>query len=222
MAIADAILTEDTQSLLRSRSNATEKPSGATADDKAACNATIKLLKEDKTAEDEASDLTIDATENRKCVWPIPQATSLWLAFSSCFFLAPASYAYHMQFFHMGVLSTFTSLISMAYWVYAAEDSWRRLLDRMMAKFSFIVYFCHGVWHVLILQRHVTALWLVGIPLLCGILYGYFMSGERWKQDGGDWFLYHMLFHLCVACEQGVVLYAMSLTGLGTTLQAEP
>jgi hypothetical protein len=61
-----------------------------------------------------------------------------WLFLSSFFFTIPAIYAYINNLYFHSILLLFTSLISANYWR-KATYSWRRNMDLIFAKFSFIV-----------------------------------------------------------------------------------
>jgi len=67
-----------------------------------------------------------------------------WLVLSSFFFTIPGTYALINNLYKHFILLLFTSLISANYWR-KATYSWRRNMDLIFAKISFIVYFSNGV-----------------------------------------------------------------------------
>jgi len=139
--------------------------------------------------------------------WPIPPRTANWLIFSSTCFLIPGAYGAFNQLGVYCIVSTITTVISMAHWWDAQEFSQRRKVDLIVSKVSFAIYFVSGCFFVRDL-----IIWAIGIPCCFAIIYCFYMSGKSWEADSDYWFLYHMMFHLAVACEQALVLYAIVLS----------
>ena len=64
---------------------------------------------------------------------------SKWLVLSSLFFMIPALYAFFMNLYFYFILLSLTTIISCGYWI-KATYSWRRNLDLVFAKISFISF----------------------------------------------------------------------------------
>lgn len=139
--------------------------------------------------------------------WPIPTSKSNWLMFSSAFFLIPGAYGAFNGLGVYGVVSTITTLISMAHWWDAQEFSRRRAVDLVVSKVSFAIYLVTGCFFI-----RDAIVWAIGIPGCIAIIYCFYMSGKAWEADSDYWYIYHMLFHFTVACEQALVLYATILS----------
>ncbi len=128
---------------------------------------------------------------------------SKYLVFSSCLFVIPSVYAYHTNHhFHSGVLLS-TSIVSANYWRNATYG-WRRNLDLVFAKVSFVIFATNGIISV----RNSRDI-MIGYAVLVCCIYFYFLSAKKWKNQNNDWYIYHMLFHICIMCEQMIVLYNM-------------
>lgn len=156
---------------------------------------------------DELISNKIMAGNPRSNNWPIPTSTSNWLMFSSAFFLIPGAYGAFNGLCVYGVVSTITTLISMAHWWDAQEFSRRRAVDLVVSKVSFGIYFVTGCFFI-----RDAIVWAIGIPGCMAIIYCFYMSGKAWEADSDYWYIYHMLFHFTVACEQALVLYATILS----------
>lgn len=92
---------------------------------------------------------------------------SKWLVLSSFFFIIPSIYAYNNQLYNHSILLLFTSLISANYWR-KATYSWRRNLDLIFAKISFITFVYNGIIYVKFIPYVIT-----GYPMLIILLYCY-------------------------------------------------
>jgi hypothetical protein len=72
---------------------------------------------------------------------------SKWLVVSSFFFLLPSLYAFYNNLHFHSLLLVTTSLVSANYWRKACI-SWRRDLDLIFSKISFVVFFHNGVMYI--------------------------------------------------------------------------
>jgi hypothetical protein len=126
---------------------------------------------------------------------------SMWLVMSSFFFLIPSIYAYVNNQYFFSILCLVTSLISANYWRNPI-DSWRKNLDLVFSKISFIVFLVpNGIIYV-----SYTPYFICGYLSLFILLYSYYLSGKLFKQQDNDWYKYHMLFHLMVMYGQLITL----------------
>ena len=125
---------------------------------------------------------------------------SKWLVASSLFFMIPAGYAYMNHLYFYSVLLGFTSLISANYWR-KATYSWRRNLDLVASKVSFVVFVSKGILYVRRPQYLVT-----GYTVLVLLLYYYYLSGKLFALKNDDWYKYHIAFHFFIMCEQIIVI----------------
>jgi hypothetical protein len=116
-----------------------------------------------------------------------------YLVVSSSFFMVPAIYGFYNNLYVLPFVLLLTTFFSMNYWRHATY-SWRRIADRTFAKISFTIFFINGV-------RHVPYLISVYIGLV-GIIYCYYMS----QKCTLFWWKYHMMFHLCVAYNQLMII----------------
>ena len=143
--------------------------------------------------------------------YPIHISITIWLVFSSCFFLIPGAYAFFSSYFFFGCVSTITTVNSINHWR-KAEDGMRRTIDRITASISFAIYFCTGC---IFLRGPV--LYAYAIPGVFAILGFYYLSHKFANQGSNKWLYSHFFFHLFVGIEQFVVLYGISesnVTGL--------
>ena len=113
-----------------------------------------------------------------------------WLVLSSCFFMIPSVHAYYKKLYYLSILLFFTSVISANYWRNAIH-SWRRELDLVFSKISFVVFFYNGVYYVRYIPYLVT-----GYSGMFFMLYFYHLSCKYSKENKNVWYKYHFLFHL--------------------------
>ena len=125
---------------------------------------------------------------------------SRWLVLSSFFFTIPSIYAFINNLYSYSILLLFTSLVSANYWR-KATFSWRRNMDLVFSKLSFVIFFSDGVVYVNSVNYVITG--YIGIILL---LYCYYLSGKLFKLKNNNWYKYHMIFHLIIAYEQLIIL----------------
>jgi len=105
---------------------------------------------------------------------------------TSCLTILPVYVAFHRGLWFHAITSTGTGFVSILYWQYPIHG-WRRNLDLMYAKYTFMFYLINGV---LYLPR--------GFPLCivlsgaCSIAYTYHLTLVYPE----IWIRYHVLFHL--------------------------
>lgn len=126
-----------------------------------------------------------------------------WLVLSSLFFSIPSIYAYYHKMYSLCVLLNMTSIISANYWR-KATFSWRRNLDLIFAKFSFVVFSVHGYLYIKTPFYVAT-----GYSSFFVILYLYYLSEIYMKRHDVKWVSFHFLFHLLLIYEEYIILHSM-------------
>ena len=130
-----------------------------------------------------------------------------WIVLSSTSFLGPSIYGYIQEEYIISYTLCCASLISMNYWR-NANYSWRRIIDRLFAKFAFIVLFTNCIWYVrgkLLLINCYTFLVL--------FVYCYYMSNKLGETTNNKlpnnelWWKYHIVFHLLMSYDQMIIIY---------------
>jgi len=130
---------------------------------------------------------------------------SKWLVISSLFFILPSLYAfYNQKYFHF-ILLVITSLISANYWRKACI-SWRRDLDLVFSKISFVVFLSNGVMYIQYRHFWISISCFLGLTLL---VYFYYLSGKLFDEKNENWYKYHFLFHFMVMYEQLLVIHSL-------------
>lgn len=128
-----------------------------------------------------------------------PFSETKWLVMSSCLFNVPSFYAYyHELYFFSGVLTTI-SLVSANYWRHATY-SWRRDLDLIVAKSSFIL-FSYNIKYIQYSHHRITGYTGVGLLIYC-----YYLSHTLYYNHNQYWVTFHVLFHLLLIYEQLLML----------------
>jgi hypothetical protein len=130
---------------------------------------------------------------------------SKWLVVSSGFFTVPGVYAYYNNLHAMALLLFTTSVLSMNHWKNPRFTSIERIFDLVTAKVSFSVFFVRGIMH---LNGMYTMVY--GYSGLIALIYCYYLSGKLYNNREIKWYKYHMGFHFFVACEQLLVLSAIT------------
>jgi hypothetical protein len=125
---------------------------------------------------------------------------SKWLVLSSFAFLIPSVYAFVFKLYFYFFLLLFTSLVSANYWR-KANYSWRRNMDLIVAKVSFIIFFYNGIFYV----RYLPYM-IIGYPLLVILIYFYYKSGKLLQMKNENWYTYHFLFHITTMCVQMIII----------------
>jgi hypothetical protein len=123
-----------------------------------------------------------------------------WLVLSSFFFTVPSIYAFIINMYSYSFLLLCTSLISANYWR-KATYSWRRDMDLIFAKISFVVFFSNGVYYVNSIGYVIT-----GYSGIIVLLYCYYLSGKLFELKNNNWYKYHIMFHLIMAYEQTIII----------------
>jgi hypothetical protein len=123
-----------------------------------------------------------------------------WLVLSSLFFIIPSFYAFIHNLYAYFILLFFTSLISANYWR-KATYSWRRNMDLIFAKFSFVVFVSNGIFYVRTLHYVIP-----GYTGLLVLLYCYYLSGKLLELKNNNWYKYHFIFHFIMTYEQMIII----------------
>ena len=123
---------------------------------------------------------------SEKQVYDVSKIQSRILMCTSTITFIPIYIAYRRSLFFYALTSTGTCLCSILYW-YHPVHGWRRNLDLLYAKYSFLVYFISGVvycpWGAPILIFYINASFIVLFYLMT-------MVFPR------QWIYFHVLFHL--------------------------
>jgi hypothetical protein len=128
-----------------------------------------------------------------------------YLVLSSFLFLVPAVYALRHQLYGYVFLLVITSLVSANHWRHSA-CALRKDADIAVATTSFCIFFVSGLMFI----RN-PYYFIVGCIGLLAIWYCFTKSEhlreEQYKSD--TWFIFHVMFHFLVMCEQFIVLQAL-------------
>jgi predicted membrane channel-forming protein YqfA (hemolysin III family) len=130
---------------------------------------------------------------------------SKWLVASSSLFLIPAIYAYQNKLYLCSLISTLTTLFSINYWRKATTKSWRKQMDLVFSKISFVIFTYKGIIYVT-----QTPLCTIGYSNVLAIAYCYYLSEKLFAEKNPNWIKYHAMFHLLVAYGQLIVLHNMT------------
>lgn len=133
-------------------------------------------------------------------------APAALLTLSSSFFCIPAIYAYQRQLTGYAVLLGLTSFISMNYWRHATYG-WRRNLDLVFAKISFVVFVSNGVVYVRTWPYIIT-----GYTGLLVLIYCYYLSNTLSEKNNHNWYKYHFLFHVIMTYEQYIIIDSINIS----------
>ena len=123
-----------------------------------------------------------------------------WLVLSSFFFMVPAIYAFINNLYSYFIILFLTSLISANYWR-KATYSWRRDLDLIFAKVSFIIFFANGIFYVRTMHHVIPG--YTGVIVL---IYFYYLSSRLHKLKINNWYKCHFVFHFIMTCEQIIII----------------
>jgi len=132
-----------------------------------------------------------------------PWSQTKWLVLSSFFFLIPGIYAYLQEIYISSFMLVSTSVISANYWR-KCTHSWRRELDLVFAKISFM-YFLYQSFVYLRNPIYVST----GYPLLIPLYYLYNQSGHLRDQKKDIWVMTHFVFHIILTYEEWIVIDSM-------------
>jgi len=130
-----------------------------------------------------------------------PWNTSRWLVCSSFLFVIPSIHAFYLRMYFFSILLLITSGISANHWRNALFNSWRRTIDLYVAKISFVVFLIDGIMYI----QYTPYLYIAYINL-AAITYCYYHSNTLYLAKSPSWYKYHIMFHMCVAYEQMVVI----------------
>jgi hypothetical protein len=123
-----------------------------------------------------------------------------WVTLTSFSFMIPAFVAFCHKMYDHSTILFLTSIISANYWR-KATYSWRRNLDLIFAKISFIFYVYNGVKYVTTIPDMIP-----GYGGLILIIILYYLSGELLKIKNEGWYKCHMSFHLWMMYEQLLII----------------
>jgi len=132
-----------------------------------------------------------------------------WLVLSSFLMMFPCVYSYYHKMYFYTVTTFATSLVSANYWRKPRYD-YRRNLDLIFSKLSFIIYFSNGIIYIYESKNVVDFTKINMILTLFGIIYCYYFSTKLYKLKNNNWWKYHILFHLFVTYEKMIILHLLS------------
>jgi hypothetical protein len=134
--------------------------------------------------------------------FPKPLSVTIWIVFSSCFFLVPGTYAFlnaycYKWLYLYGSLSVCTTICSVNHWR-KAEDGIRRKTDKAAAWIAFIAYVVTGFVYLPTYLSFVST----GIIVL-----SFIVSHHLSQRHHPRWFLSHMFFHFSVSVTKCFIIY---------------
>jgi len=133
-----------------------------------------------------------------------PFSETRWIVASSFLFLGPCYYGYTKRLYSHSALLLIVSAVSANYWR-CATYSWRRNIDFVVARSVSIVFASSGA-----LCRKTMPL-TVAMYSVCAITYScYHLSSRSHKANKPYWWIYHVLFHTVLTCQQQIVLYCLA------------
>lgn len=135
-----------------------------------------------------------------KMQFNIKSTDLLVLSFS---FIIPATYAFLCQLYFHSVLLVLASIISAVYWI-KPTYSWRRQLDLIFAKISFVVFVYNGIIYVKTPFYMIT-----GYSGLIVLIYCFYLSNKLANNNNKDWYKFHLLFHFIMMYEQIIILHSI-------------
>ena len=133
-------------------------------------------------------------------IYIAPWQDTKWLVLSSLLFLFPSIYAYLNNLYFLGNLLCITSLISANYWR-KATYSWRRDMDLLFAKISFVVFVINAILYVSNFYYLFSG--YIGLIIL---LYCYYLSATQLELKKPNWYQYHAVFHFIMMYEQFLII----------------
>ncbi len=136
--------------------------------------------------------------------FPKPLSETIWLVFSSFFFLVPGTYAFlnaycYKWLYLYGSLSVCTTGCSINHWR-RAEDGIRRKIDIVAASIAFIAYVITGFVYLPLYLSFVT----VGT-----IISSFLVSDYLSRRNYPYWVFIHMFFHFSVSVTKCFIIYYM-------------
>jgi hypothetical protein len=140
-------------------------------------------------------DMTID---HNKIEAPSHQTN--YIILSSLLFLLPAIYSYINGQHWIALSLVISTALSILFWS-DARYSWRRIIDRTYAKFSFLYFFITGIMYVTWLP-----FLIMGYTGLFGLTFCYYMSNKHCHYKNDVWWKYHIAFHFITICIQIMII----------------
>jgi hypothetical protein len=129
---------------------------------------------------------------------------SRWLVLSSCSFALPAIYAIYSNIYNLGGIILFiTAAVSAAFWIHAVY-SWRRTLDLIVSKISFIIFTYNGIVYICWPPYKIIGYSNAGILCVC-----FYLSGYYYTKQNLCWINYHIAFHLLMMIELFIIIHSM-------------
>jgi hypothetical protein len=130
------------------------------------------------------------------------------LTISSLFFLIPGIYGFNNDIYSLSILSIATAVVSVNYWRHPIPG-WRKNLDLIFAKISFVVYLLVGIYNICnIFLIYVVCLHAIVFMFSgCMIIVCYAMSNYFWNMAMSYWLFFHVIFHMFVTIGQLSVIY---------------
>ena len=101
-------------------------------------------------------------------------------------------------------LLVFTSLVSANFWR-KPYYSWRRDLDLVVAKISFVLFTTKGA-----IYARYTPYVITGFSSFMALCYCYYLSEKHLQMKHDYWYKYHLLFHAIMTYELFIILQSMS------------
>lgn len=137
-------------------------------------------------------------------IYVAPWEQTRWLVASSFLFAVPSVYGFYCRLYSHAILIVVTSLVSANYWR-KATLSWRRDMDLVLAKTSFLIFVGNGIVYVRSPVYVVT-----GYTGLMFVFYSYYLSGKYLTAKDPVWYKYHMAFHCMLTYELSIILQSIA------------
>lgn len=135
-----------------------------------------------------------------ECIVPFDK--SKYTMITSLLLIIPSIYSYYCQLYLYALVLLITSVISANYWR-KATDGWRRILDLICAKATFLLFAFAGLWYV-----RDSAHAIAGYTILILLCYVYYKSHSYYKNKDkhNEWLKYHTLFHILSCFEFMIII----------------
>ena len=145
-----------------------------------------------------AFDPTMFYYEPDKIVAPYSQTK--YLVLSSLFFFMASVYGFINNQLLYGIISLITSIVSVNFWR-DATYSYRRCLDLITARISFIIFFFSGSYYAS--QNKHDLILFVWFSVVLLSIYCYYLSHKTYDVEdpkNNRWYKYHAMFHFLCFC----------------------
>lgn len=131
-----------------------------------------------------------------------PSHQTYYIILSSLLFLIPSIYSYINNQYLTAISLVISTVLSITFWS-DARHTWRRIIDRTYAKFSFLYFVINGILYVTWLPFLV-----IGYMGLFGLIFCYYMSNKYCCNINQNdiWWKYHIAFHLITVCIQIMII----------------